>query len=139
MERKEIKVGVRQGGQPPAYLWNGYVLDVGYRDAEKLFSRSQYRHLVMQLQELAREADPSHSRTVDVRPIEDFYELRERGGVLANLNARVFFGIDKEARALVILGAINKQNNGPTPDGDRIRMRRRWRKYRNGDYGRVDG
>ena len=79
----------------------------------------------MQLQELAREADPSHSKTVDVRPIEDFFELRERGGVLANLNARVFFGIDKEARALVILGAINKQNNGPTPDGDRIRMRRR--------------
>jgi hypothetical protein len=136
----EIKVGVLAGsGIPQPYLWNVYILDIGFKEADELFNRAQYRHLALQVQELAREAQPSRPNAVDVQGIEDFYELRDRGGVLGNLNARVFFGIDHDTRAIVVLGAIHKQNNGPTPLGDKVRMRRRWRKYLKGDYGRVSG
>ena len=138
MAKKEIKVGVQQGGGPaPGYEWNIFIIDAAYREATDRFNKSQYRHLSLQMQEVAREQHPSHSQTASIVPVEDFYELREYGGVLGNLNARVFFGVDKKSRAIVILGAIHKQNNGPTPLGDKIRMRRRWRKYLNGDYGQV--
>ena len=140
MAKKQVKVGVLAGGgPPPGYQWNVYVLELAFDEAIKAFSPGQYQHLVLQVQELARELQPSHSRTVDVDAIEDFYELKERGGVLGAVNARVFFGIDSVGRAIVVLGAINKQNNGPTPLGDKVRMRRRWRKYRNGDYGQTSG
>jgi hypothetical protein len=134
VSENKLKVGVeRGGGPPPGYLWRVLVFDNAYREAMSFLKAYQYRHLALQVQELAREQDPSHSETVDVQPIEDFHELRDRGGVLANLNVRVFFGIDKSSRDIVVLGAINKQNNGPTPKGDKVRMRRRWRKYQSGE------
>jgi hypothetical protein len=61
--------------------------------------------------------------------------LRDTGGVLGGLNVRVFFCLDKKRSALVVLGTIKKQNNGPTPKGARIRMARRKRKYFNGEFG----
>jgi len=72
---------------------------------------------------------------VDVDQIEDFHELREKGGILGNKNVRIFFGINKGDRTILILGGFKKENNGPTPGGVKITMRRRWRKYQAGDYG----
>lgn len=57
---------------------------------------------------------------------------------MGRINVRVFFGIDHTARTLVVLGVIKKQNDGPTPIGDKVRMRRRWRKYLQGDYGHLE-
>ena len=86
----------------------------------------QYEHIAMQLKDLATHNDPTHSETLSVRAMtpEDFHELRDKGGVLGKTNVRVFFGIDKSRRAIVVLGCIKKQNDGPTPQGDSIRMRR---------------
>jgi hypothetical protein len=134
--KKQIKVGVRQSGGPdPGYLWNVGIIDFGFAEVSRLVNKHEYEHLAMQVKELARESDPSHPLTVSVDAVEDFFELREKGGILGKKNMRIFFGIDKTARAIIILGGICKQNNGPTPDGTRVAMRRRWRKYKNGDYG----
>jgi hypothetical protein len=83
---------------------------------------------------LAHEIDPSHPQTASVDSVEDFYELRDKGGVLGGMNVRIFFLLDKQKSSIVVLGGIKKQNDGPTPLGAKIRMRRRARKYRNGDY-----
>lgn len=64
--------------------------------------------------------------------VEDFYELRDKGGILGGLNVRVVFALDRGRRALLVLGAIKKQNDGPTPKGDKVRMRRRKRLYDGG-------
>jgi phage-related protein len=50
------------------------------------------------------------------------------------MNVRVFFFVHKPRSAIVVLGAIKKQNDGPTPKGDKIRMARRMRMYLNGDF-----
>jgi hypothetical protein len=55
--------------------------------------------------------------------------------VLGRINLRVFFRVDKDKAAIVVLGVITKQNNGPTSNGDKLRMKRRNRKYLAGDYG----
>ncbi len=98
---------------------------------------AQYQHLAIQFRELAGEADPTHSKLVSIDKIEDFYELRDKGGILGHINVRVFFGIDDASRAIVVLGAIKKEKQGATPVGDKVRMRRRWRKYKKGEYGQV--
>ncbi|HEY1785292.1 MAG TPA: hypothetical protein VGG30_07065 [Pirellulales bacterium] len=48
---------------------------------------------------------------------------------------RIFYGVDKQRRQIVVLGLIKKKNNGPTLLGDKVRMRRRWRRYQTGDFG----
>jgi hypothetical protein len=67
--------------------------------------------------------------------VDDFYELRDWGGVLGGLNVRMFFGVDKQNRAIVILGALKKKNDGATPTWVKIKISRRWKAFLNGSYG----
>jgi hypothetical protein len=84
----------------------------------------------MQIRELATQETPKHSDTIDVKPVDDFFEVRDRGGPPGNANVRLFCGVDDAARAIIPLGVIKKPNDGKTPPGDLIRMRRRWRNYK---------
>ncbi len=133
---KRLKVGLAAGGgPPPGYRWTVLYLQIGRDEAMGFLSEDEYQHAVMQIRDLAEEQDPTHPTTLSVDAVEDFHELREKGGILGNKNVRVFFFLDKPRNSLVILGAVKKQNDGPTPLGDRRRMARRKRKYLNGDYG----
>jgi phage-related protein len=129
-QRKRIKVGVKEGGgPPPGYKWNVEILDQAFEEAMGFLSEDQYDHMADQVRELATQDDPTHSQTVDVRAIEDFYEIRDKGGVLRKISARVFFFTHKVSRTIVVLGALKKETNGPTPIGDKCMMRRRRRLY----------
>ncbi len=133
--RKQIQVGVRKGAGPsPGYEWGVGLLSVLGRES-KFLSREQRKHLAAQVKDLARQEDPTHSDSISLDDVEDFHELRDWGGVLAGLNVRIFFGVDKQNRLIIVLGVFNKKNNGPTPLGVKVRIRQRWRKYLNGDYG----
>lgn len=130
--RKAVKVGVNiGGGLPPGYLWQVLIIDTAYDEAMSFLNADQYEHLARQFRELAAERDPSHSKTVDVRPIvnEGFFELRDKGGILNRINVRVFFFLDDKPPSIVVLGTIKKENDGPTPVGDKVTMRRRKRLY----------
>ncbi len=134
---KQLKVGVYQGhGSPPGYRWKVLIHHSAYPEAREFLSDDQYQHIAMQVKELAKENDPTHPTTCSVDAIEDFHELRDKGGILGNLNVRVFFSVDKAENAIVILGAIIKQNDGPTPLGDKRRISRRRRRYFNGEFGK---
>lgn len=129
-KRKQVTTGVRQGGgPPPGYAWNVDLLRQATDEARDLLNEEQYGYLSRRVRELARHDDPTHSTTLDIRPIGEFFELREKGGVLNKINARVFFFLHKPARTIMILGVINKKNDGPTPLGDRRRMEWRKRDY----------
>jgi hypothetical protein len=133
-----LKVGVKEGGgPPPGYQWSVGIIDFVFAEAIDVFRQSGYDHMALQIKELAMQDDPTHSVAVDIRPIETFYELRDKGRPFGGANVRLFFGVDKTRKAIVPLGAIKKQNNGKTPHGDVVVMRRRWRKYLAGDYGEI--
>ena len=137
---KELKVGVHKGdGPPPGYRWNVLMIDFVYDEVMKFLDEAQYAHLAHQFQELGLQLDPRSCQTISVKRIEDFYELRDKGGILGGLNVRVFYHVDDgPARSIVVLGAIVKQNDGATLNADKIRMRRRQRKYKAGEYGTAD-
>ena len=135
MGKKRLKIGVeRGGGPPPGYRWSVLILDVAFREAMKFLDADQYRYLRVQIRELAREPDPTHGQTASIDAVEDFHELRDKGGILGNINVRVFFGLDKARTAIVVLSTINKKNDGPTLSSEVRRIRRRWKEYQRGEY-----
>jgi hypothetical protein len=131
---RKMKRAVRQGGgPPPGYRWNVNILDRANDEARGFLDVNQYDYLASQVREIARQDDPTHRESVDIRPVGEFFEIRSKGGVLGKINARVFFFVNQPTRTIVILGAINKKNDGATPLGDRRRMERRMRFYRSAD------
>lgn len=135
MGKRKLRIGVKSGGgPPPGYKWNVVIPNIAVEEAYKSFGDDGYWHLAMQVQELAREDDPTHPSTLSVDAIANFHELRESGGVLGNVSARVFFHVNKETHVLLILGTIKKKNNGATRTADRLKMARRLRRYLRGEF-----
>ena len=131
-----MKVAVREGsGPPPGYQHNIMVLNVAHREAEKLLTPDQYDYAADIVRQLARHDDPTHSNTLSIRKVEEFYEIREKGCLLGNLALRVYFWFDKENNTIVVLGVRKKQAEGQMPLGDKIAIRYRLRSYREGIYG----
>lgn len=137
-KKRQLKTGVKAGdGPPPGYFWSVGILDFAYQESRELLSASQYQHMAMQVKEIAACEQPTACQTVDIKPLDQIYEIRDKGGPLGGLNIRLFFGVDADNRIIVILGVIKKQNSGKTPLGDKVTMCRRWRKYLAGDYGKL--
>lgn len=131
--RKKIKTGVKAQSDP-RYQWDVAILDLAHREAREFLTSAQYRHLAAQVKEMAKLAEPTTSDTVDIRDVAELWEIRDKGGILGNINARIFFGMDHKKRTIVILGALNKKNDGPTPQPTLVKVRRRWREYQGGAF-----
>lgn len=135
---KPFKVGLQAGAGPlPGYLWLVYYLSVAREEAEGFLNGEQYAHAVDLVRALASEADPTHPVTVTVEAVEDFYELKDKGGILGKINLRIYFMASSKDRAIVVLGAIKKETEGQTPMWVKIRIRNRLRKFREGEFGRL--
>ncbi len=105
-----------------------------HREANGFLTPDQYQHAACLIKDLATEADPTHSITQSVDAIEEYHEVRDKGGILGKINLRVFFYLDKERKVLLVLGAINKRQEDQTPKSVKLRMRRRLRKYLNSEW-----
>ena len=127
---KLVKRALHRGGGPsPGYRWGVLVFREAYAESKQICSKIQRDHLRDVVKILASEKDPTHSVMVDVEKVEDFYEIRDKGGTLGQLNIRLFFHLDKKNKEIVIVRTIHKQNNGPTPKADKILIAYRIRKY----------
>ena len=129
-DHTSAKMALRKGGgPPPGYEWTVMVLDQAYKEATTLLDNDQYAHMVAQVKELARENEPTRCETVDVRKLGELHEIRDKWGILKRLNIRVFFYVESSQRLLIILGVINKTNDGSTPVVSRLLMEYRLRKF----------
>jgi hypothetical protein len=135
---KLIKVGVQAGAGPlPGYLWSVHYLSSARDEAMGFLNDAQYAHVVDLVRSLAAEPDPTHPVTVTVEAVEDFFELKDKGGVLGKINLRVYFTVSQKEEAIVILAAIKKEMDGQTPNWVKTRVRYRLRKFREGEFGRL--
>ncbi len=110
-------------------IWGLAYLKVASSEGRTFLNEMQYDHAVEQFEILACEKDPSHpGRGLDVQPHGDFFELRDKGGVLRKINLRVYFIlIDKPTKTIVVLGAYKKEDEGQTPKRVVIKMKNRAR------------
>lgn len=62
-----------------------------------------------------------------VVPVENFFELKDKGGVLGKINLRIYFAVFDDFEAVVVLGCWKKEAEGKVPAYTLIRMRGRFR------------
>lgn len=111
------------------YLWQVKIMNQAFDESQKILNHAQYKHLADQVKELARHNEPTNSDTLDIKPYENFYELRDKGGILGKINVRIYFCLDKESRSIVLLQVMKKENERSIAKGDKITIRRRMRQY----------
>lgn len=95
--------------------WELRYLEAAAGEARKILDDDHYRHVVEQFDVLACEPDPRRPATQDVKKIEDFFELREKGGRLRNINLRVYFSVEDEHNTIVVLCVYKKEDEGRAP------------------------
>ena len=132
---KPLKTGVEEGSSDPPFRWSIGILQLAFEEAMAVLTDGQYRHVALQFQELARQESMTRSETISIDKIDSYYELREKGGILGNINLRVFYGIDDARKCGIVLGVFHKKNDGATPVPVRHRMSLRWNRYQAGLYG----
>ncbi len=104
---KPLKVGLKAGAGPlPGYSWNVAYLSVARDEAMGFLNDEQYAHSVDLVRALASEPDPTHPMTVTVETVEDFYELKDKGGVLGKINLRIYFVVERRDKTILIISAI---------------------------------
>lgn len=136
MIRKQVKVGLKEGGgPPPGYAWSVWFLSKAEREARGFLEADEYEYVVDHVKALASENDPSKAITVTVRRIGSYFELKIKGGVLRKKNVRVFYSVE-EGRTIVILGCLKKESEGSLPPATLRLMETRKRKFLSGEYGK---
>lgn len=117
--------GTRTQGE--AATWGLAYTDVSAKEAHKILTVDQYAHVVQQFELLASEVTPRLNSIVDVRAIESFFELREKGGILGKINFRAYYAVLDDKHLVVVLGCYKKEDEGATPVRIKTRMRNRLR------------
>ena len=125
---KKRKAKVREPQVFPR--WELGYLEVVEKEARKLLTKDQYAHVIGLFDDLACEVDPTKSQTQDIRKIEDFYELRDKGGILGNINLRVYFTVIGDIRVILALAVYKKEAESQTPEYIKARVRNRLREAR---------
>jgi hypothetical protein len=111
-------------------IWELGYLEVVAKEGKKFLNEEQYFHAIHLCEELACESNPALSETQDVSKIDEFYELRDKGGILGNINLRIYFALfDKEVqrKIIVVLAAYKKEDEHQVAQHIIIRVRNRLR------------
>ena len=112
--------------------WTVIILGLAKKEGRKILSDVQYDHVVEVLRRLVDFGNSEEIGDLDIRSIESFFELREKGGVLGKINLRVYFGTIPEGHELVIAKAYKKEDDGATPRHVVILVENRLEEYRCG-------
>jgi hypothetical protein len=96
-------------------------------EARRFLNEDQYAHVVGLFAELPLERDPGRSLTCDVESIDQFFELRDKGGVLGKINFRAYFSLHRRSRTICVLACVKKEQEGRTPNYVVKRVRNRLR------------
>ncbi|MBI4564587.1 MAG: hypothetical protein HY716_07850 [Planctomycetes bacterium] len=115
---------LKRGAKADDAIWNLWYLDVVQEDSGFLSSR-QHDYLVEQFKDMARYKDPALCPTVDVRKVEDYYALHDKGGILGKTNVRVYFSVEPKHKAIVTLCTYKKEEEAQMPKHLKIRIANR--------------
>ena len=118
---------VKPGTTHEVPIWELGYLEVAETEGRKILNEEQYAHVVQLFEDLAYERDPTNSETQDVRKIDEFFELRDKGGILGNINLRIYFTLFTERKMIFILKAYKKEDDDQAPQYIVIGVRNRLR------------
>ena len=91
------------------------VLAVAKREGRSSLSPGQYLHLKDIIKRLVHFNRPKEIADLRIEPVEDFFELKEKGSVLGRINVRVYFGFFPNLGEVVVVKTYKKEEDGKTP------------------------
>ena len=68
-----------------------------------------------------------------IEPIDGIYELKEKGGLLGNINLRLYFDVYQDTGEVVLAKAYKKDEEGSPPRAVVLNAQTRLRSYRRGE------
>jgi len=107
--------------------WSLGYLDAAVDEGHKILSDEQYHQVVDVFEQLSMYENPRTVDVFDIKPIESFFELRDKWGVFGKLNVRTFFTLLDGRRIIFVIGCCKKEQEGKTPGHIVGRMRNRLR------------
>jgi len=82
------------------------------KEARQILTDEQYWDLVGYAKRLYEFGDRKATADLDIRPLQEFWEFRVKGGFIRNVNLRVYFAYLQERNEIVILMAYKKEEDG---------------------------
>jgi len=108
-------------------VWALKYVDIAAKDAARFLNEAQYAHAVDLCRQLAAEKNPRCPVSLEVDAIEDFFELKDKGGILGKINLRIYFVVCDGEKSIVVLGCWKKESDGQVPQYIKARMKSRLR------------
>ena len=108
-------------------------LQIACSEGRDILTAGQYEHVKDLLKQLVGFGSQSYDKMIHVEPIGDFWEFKEKGGVLGKINLRVYFAHIKSRNEVVLLHSYKKEDDGKVGPHMQIRLRNRTRQYLAGE------
>jgi hypothetical protein len=119
---------------PKVQQWQKVVvLELPRREAREFLTIGQYVHVTDFVKQLVGFGRRAYDMTMRISPLGDFWELKEKGGLLGRINVRVYFAHVKENNEIVVLSTFKKEDDGQAPSYIIYRLRNRLRLYLAGE------
>jgi hypothetical protein len=109
------------------------VLSVAKAEGRDFLTEVQYLHIVDLIKQLVGFGAKQFKTALTIEKIQEFWELKDKGGVLRKLNVRVYFAHVVERNEIVVLSTYKKEDDGKAPAHILVRLRNRLRAYLAGE------
>lgn len=110
------------------------VLGIAAKEGWEILTPGQYEHMKDLEKQLVGFGRRDFDSNLRIEQIGEFWELKDKGGTLGRKNMRVYFAFDTECNDVVILATYKKEEDGSPSQNLKIRIRNRWRKYKEGHF-----
>ncbi|HZZ29328.1 MAG TPA: hypothetical protein VFE46_15130 [Pirellulales bacterium] len=110
------------------------ILPIMIREGRDVLTDGQYLHIKDHLKELTGFGARKFTTQLRIAPFEEFWELKEKGGVLGRKNIRIYFFHDTDDSDIILLMTDKKENDGQASPSIKYILRNRLRLYRQGHF-----
>jgi len=129
MARKKV-ILTRRISPPPALAVDRIdCLQIAVAEAKGFLDGPRYEHAVDLVKRLRDFCDREKTSDLNLKAVENFFEISDKGGVLGKINLRIFFAYYSRWRTIVILGVWKKEVENQTPAYIKERMKNRMNWY----------
>ncbi|MEW4455565.1 hypothetical protein AB1L30_23045 [Bremerella sp. JC817] len=110
------------------------VLAKAAKEGHDILSEGQYLHVKDLIKLLVDFGSQNYQANLRVEQFGEFWELKEKGGMLGKINLRVYFRFNEVSNEIVVLHTYKKEDDGAAPPFIMKLLRNRWNHYLNGTF-----
>ncbi|BBO32100.1 hypothetical protein [Lacipirellula parvula] len=110
------------------------VLGVAAKEGYDVLTPGQYLHVKDLIKQLVGFGRREFGSILRLEKLDEFWELKEKGGTLGKKNIRVYFKFNGDGNEVVVLCTYKKEDDGSAPPHIVFKLRNRWRLYQKGDF-----